>query len=398
MATPSELTFLRTIRDTDDPIAQNKPLEIGSKTWMMNPDQTQALGWMMGNGKTATPVYNHIFGHNEDGPFANWVQYTGSDETSSQAVDNLTIDNVLERCATGQILMNVRTKELIRLNANPDAADTTQGVTRNAGRGVATDYLLNGDRLLLLTPQMAEGFTMGKPQSGVSVYSSFSTGLVSYPVAATSTENNEKRYDGLTPFEVDLFKSWDRFNANLEAAMFFSSQVLDSSTYTQNYHTMSGIYDFIDTNVFDVSNTYLSRLDLLDILLQSSRYWKGDMAIICSRYMKAHISELGYSKFVSDQDSKVLGMNIEKINLGGKLYPLIEADFLGDDEELNGTFFICPKGHSQYHWLQENRSDDIAYNPVNRDEIHSDEGEISGEIGFEYWAEEDWGLVTGYQF
>lgn len=397
MATPSELTFLRTTRDTADPISQDKPLDIGAATFLHNPEKTQAFAWMMANGRPARKTYNHTFGHREKGPFSNWVQFSGADE-STQLTDGITIDNVQERCAEGQMLLNTRTLEVMRLTADPDAADTTQEVARNQGRGASTDLMKTGDALLLLTPQMYEGFTMGKPQSGVGVYKSFTTGIISAPVAATQTEDNEKYYDGTSPFERDLFDSWDRVNAQLEAAMFFMAQTTDSTTYAQNYHTMSGLYDFIQTNVFDVSNIYLSRLDFLDIVMAWEQWYHGPGAIICSSYMRAHITELAYNKMEMVQSAETLGMNIRQVELNGKMYPLLTASFLDTNEYLRGTVFFCPEGHFQYRWLEERENHDLHYNPVNRDEVHKNEGEIWGEIGYEFFAEEDWAMITGMQF
>jgi len=395
---PNAATFLRTVRDTADPIAQDKPLFIGDKVWMLEPDQNQALSWLMANGRPTEKVYNHTFGHLEDAPFPNWVEYTGADE-SSQAVTGLTIDNVYERCAEGQILMCARTKELMRLTADPVSADTTAAVARNFGRGVATDLLKKGDKLLLLTPQMYEGFTTGKGQSGVGVYKSFTTGIASWPVRTTYTEQVEKRYDGATPFERDLAKSWIRVKDQMENGALFAAQKEDSSSYTQNFHTFSGLYDFITTNVFSVNGT-LSRMDLLDILLEWGQFYKGNCAILCSAAWKAMVTEWAYGQMLYDQGAKALGMNIEQINLNGKFYNLIEVDKLSQDPDLMGIAFLCPAGKFQYHPLVDKDGivNDIHYSPISRDEVHQKEGEIWGEFGYEFYDEETWGLITGVEF
>jgi hypothetical protein len=395
---PSAATFFRTVRDTADPIAQDKPLMIGDKHWMLDPDANQGYSWLMANGLPAQPVYNHTFGHLEDAAFPNWVVYTGATETT-QAVTGLTIDNVYERCANGQVLMNARTKELMRLTADPASADTTSTVARCHGRGVATDYLVQGDRLLLLTPQMAEGFTTGKPISGVGVYKSFTTGIVSYPVSATYTEESEKYYTGLTPFERDLAKAWVQFNAQAGHSALFGGQVEHASTYGLNYHTVTGLYDFITTNVFSVDGT-LGRMDLLDILLEWSQFYRGKAAILCSAAFKAMVTEWAYGQMLYDQDAKTLGMNIENINLGGKIFSLIEVDMLSQDPELMGIAFLCPAGRFQFHPLNDKAgiTNTVHYHPIDRDEVHSKEGEITGEFGYEFFEEETWGLITGVDF
>jgi hypothetical protein len=396
---PNAATFLRTVRDTDDPIAQDKPLDIHDNYWMNNPNRTQALGWLMSSALPARECHNHIFGHLEKSPFSNWVEYTGVTETSSQATDDLTIDNVLERCAAGQLLMNTRTKEIMRLTADPDAADTTQGVVRNFGRGVATDYLQKGDKLMLILPQFEEGFTTGKGQSGVGVYKSFSTGIPSEPIQTTYTEQSEKYYAGSTPFEMDLDATWTRFNEQMENHVLWGAEKLDSSTYTQNMHTISGIYDFITTNTFTVDNT-LSRMDFIDILLVLDTFYHGSIGIICSKWFRVMVTEWAYGKMEYDQEAKSLGMDITTVQLNGRYYPLLEADCLSQDYELAGTVFLCPKGKIQHRPLRnvDGIVNDVHYNPISRDEVHSKEGEIWGEFGVEYFEEECWGYIDGIQF
>ncbi len=363
---------------------------------MNNPNQNQLLSWLMANGLPSEPTFNHTFGHTEDTPFADWVEYTGDDEVS-QGATGLTIDNVYERCAEGQVLFCTRTKELIRLTADPASADTTAAVDRCHGRGATTDYLKTGDHLLLLTPQMVEGFTTGKPQSGVDVYKSFTTGIVSYPVSATDTEVAERTYSGMTPFEKDLDKSWMRIKNQMESGLFFMGQKTDSSSYTQNYHTFSGIYDFVTTNVTNVSGT-MSRMDFFDLLLEWRIFYKGQGAIVCSSYFISLVNQWTDDKVVMDQDAKELGLDIRRINLNGHIYDLIEGDKLSQDPYLMGMIFLVPKGKFMYRPLKEKKDLDIAYNPISRDEVHSDEGEIYGQFGYEYFEEETWSIIEGLEF
>jgi hypothetical protein len=395
---PNAATFLRTVRDTADPIAQDKPLMIGDKVWMLEPDKNQLLSWLMANGKPTERTYNHTFGHLEDAAFPNWVEYTGADE-SVHAVTGLTIDNVYERCAEGQILMCARTKELMRLTADPASADTTAAVVRCFGRGLASDFLKKGDKLLLLTPQMYEGYTTAKGQSGVGVYKSFTTGIVNWPVRTTYTEQVEKRYDGATPFERDLAKTWIRAKDQMENTAIFGEAKADATTYAQNFHTCSGIYGFIDTNVFAVDGT-LSRMDLFDILLEWGQYYKGPAALGCSGAAISMFTEWAYGQMLYNQEAKTLGMNITQINLNGRIFDLIEIDKLSQDPDLMGLVFGLPTGRFQYRPLidKDGIVNDIHYAPIERDEVHQKEGEIAGEYGNEMFEEEAWMLITGIDF
>ena len=404
MSLPNAHTFFRTVRDTDDPISQEKPLDISDRFWMNNPRATQGIGWLMANALPSQKAKNHTFGHNEDVPFPNWVEHTGATETSSQLTTGLTIDNILERATLGTVLMNTRTKELIRLNAAPTGADTTGAVTRNHGRGVATNYNRKGDKFVMLLSTFEEGFTTGAAQSGTSVYKSFTTGITDEAIRATNTELSEDYYANSSPFERDLDKTWIRLNEKTEHNIFWGGQVTAAATYPvatpyQNYHTMSGLYDLLSTNVWNVSNT-ISRFDLIDILLEWRIFYKGEGAILTSSYMKELITEMAYGKMVMDQESKVLGMEIDIVQVGGHRYRLIELDHLSEDENLAGTMFLCPQDKMRYRPLQNKNgvNNDLHYTPIARDEVHSKEGEIWGEFGFEFFHEECWGVVEGITF
>lgn len=402
MSLPNAHTFFRTVRDTADPIAQEKPLDISDKFWMNNPRRTQGIGWLMANALPSQVAENHTFGHLEDVPFPNWVEYTGADETS-QAVTGLTIDNILERATIGTVLMNARTKELIRLNAVP-TPDTTGAVTRNHGRGVATDFLLQGDKLVCLLSTYEEGFTTGAAQSGTSVYKSFTTGITDEAIRSTFTEQSETYYAGSTPFERDLDKTWIRLNERIEHNVFWGSATSAAATYpvggtAQNYHTMSGLYDNITTNVWSIG-AFLTRFDLFDILASWRTFYKEEGAILCSQWAKMHITEMAYGQMSYDQSAKELGMEIDVVNLNGHRYRLIELDHLSEEEHLAGTMFLCPARKMRYRPLQNKGgiNNDLHYTPIARDEVHSKEGEIWGEFGFEFFHEECWGVIEDIQF
>lgn len=399
MALPNTgtIAYTREVRDTGDPISQSKPLFIGQNVWLNDPNENKLLSWVMRDAEKV-PVYNHIFGHLEDAPFPNWVIYdgdsTGVSETS-QDTDNLTITGVQKRCATGTRLVNARTKEVVRLDADPDAANTTQGVSRNFGRGTAADLMIKGDRLFILPAAMYEGYTVGKGMSNVENYVSFSTGSLSYPVKIADVEQAEKSRVG-SPFERALFKSWKQSKDQMEAAVLYSAEKISSSA-SGEMHTMTGINDFISTNVWTVNGT-LSRKDLWDILLEMRLFYKGDLLIACSSFFKAMITEWAMGKVEYNQDTATDGLAIENIKCPAGTFSLTDVDLLNQEQNLMGEVFFIPQGKTKYCPLIENLNLDIQYRPINEDEKHLVQGEISGEVGFEYHEEETWGHVTGIEF
>ena len=402
MALPNAITYTRTVRDTADPIAQDKPLHISTNVYLNDPNTNKALGWVMTHSES-TPVHNHTFGHLEDAPFTGWVQYSGATEVT-QAATGLTISGVFERCALGDRLFNPRSKEIFRLTADPASSDTTGAVARNFGRGATTDYLIKGDYLLKLTPAQEEGFTTGKGMTGVDVYKSFTTGIVSYPVKTTETENNERYYQRGTPFEKDLNKQWAALEDDMEADLFFGAQKEDSSTYTQNMHTTSGLYDFISTNVWTVDKT-LSRFDLWDILLEWKTLNKNKEGVImCSLYFKTMVTRWAFEKLTyfagpgDDKENGIDGLSIDRVVTDVGTFDIVAVDLLGAHPDMAGLVFLLPMDGIEYHWLEENENHDIQYNPQHRDEVHAKEGEIWGEFGWEFFEEEKFGLIKGLEF
>jgi len=93
-------------------------------------------------------------------------------------------------------------------------------------------------------------------------------------------------------------------------------------------------------------------------------------------------------------------MEIDTVNLNGHRYRLIELDHLSEEEHLAGTLFLCPARKMRYRPLQNKGgiNNDLHYTPIARDEVHSKEGEIWGEFGFEFFHEECWGVVEDIQF
>ena len=395
MALPNAVTYSREIRDSSDAISQEKPLVISDKIWLNDPNETQFLSWVL-QQDVIESTENHVFGHLEDAPFPMWVTYTGSTETSSQQTDNISIEGVMARCAAGSRLYNPATGEVMRLTLDPDSANETQTVARNFGRGVSTDYLTQGQPLMILTPAMYEGFTVGKGMTNARVFKAFCTGIIDYPVKITGTENAEKARGG-NPFEVALNKSWTLAKKQMEAELIFGAEEQDSSTYTYNMHATGGLYDFIQTNVWTV-DAVMTRFDLHDIIGEWRLFNKKAGAIICSGAFKDMVVEWAYGKVQYNQGTKVDGIDIQQVLIHGTHYDLIECDLFNQEPVLMGTVLLVPYGKYSYRPLIHYEDRDLAYLPINEDEKDQNQGHIKGEYGWEFFEEETFGMITGLEF
>lgn len=390
---PNAATFYRDTKDTADVISQEKPLKIGNRIWMYDPNKNKALAHVLRTGRTE-PTFNHIFGHLEDTPFANWVEYAGADETSSQAATGLVLTaGHGARVTLGSRIYWVRTKEITRLTVVM-STDTTGAVVRNFGRGTTTDYLLNGDKGLILPPAFEQGFTMGLGLSNARSYVAFATTEVSYPVQVTNIEEAERARGG-NPFEVALAKSWKQSKDQMEGELFFGAKVTDDSTYAHPISASQGLDNFISTNSYTANK--ISRMDLWDIIAE----WnipEGEGVILCSKHFKSMVTNWSMGKMVMDQEAHKDGMSISSIQTPHGAFPLVVVDLFNEDPYLAGTVFFVPNGHVDYAPLIENTNLDIGYNPVSRDEIHSKEGEIYGVYGWEMFEQEKFAKLSDLRF
>ncbi len=387
------MTYTMAVRDSADEISQGKPLAISDNIWMNDPNENQFLGWVLRQG-VKEPTFNHAYGHLEDAPFPNWVQYTGPDETDFTKVDNIVIANAMARLVLGSRTYNPRTGEIIRYNASPDAAAMTQGATRNFGTS-ASDWMNTGDFLLIIPPAHYEGFTMGSGMTNTKVYKSFTTGIISYPVIVTDTEFAERSRGG-NPFTRALGKAWKQSKDQMEGGLIFgASYNLTSGTFP--LRAPESILNYISTNVYALGGT-MTRQDLWDILAEWSLYNKKGGAIVCSKAVIHMITNWAFQKVVYNQETQKDGMTIQQIHTPDGMFDLVECDLLNQQEDLMGTILLVPTGKIKYRPLIGDINLDVKYRPVTQDEIHQKKGEIYGEYGWEFFEEETFGAVTGLQF
>lgn len=396
MALPNAMTYTKQVRDSSDAISQEKPLAISDQIWLNDPNENQFLSWVLRQG-VKEPTFNHLYGHLEDAPFPNWVTFAGSDEsnfTDAGNIDNVNITGALARLVLGARTYNPRTGEIIRYNANPDATNTTQGVTRNFGTS-ATDPMNNGDKLLILAPAHYEGFTMGLGMSNAMVYKSFRTGIISYPVTVTDTEFAEKARGG-NPFLRALNKAWKQSKDQMEAGLIFGASYNNTGGSTP-LRAPEGMLNYISTNVWTLNGT-ITRQDLWDMLAEWSMFNKKGGAIVCSKLFIHMVTGWAFDKTIYNQETQKDGLTIRQILTPDGLYDLVECDLFNQHEDLAGTILFVPTGKIKYRPLVGDINLDVAYRPVDREEVHVREGEIYGESGWEFFEEETFGYATGIEF
>ena len=397
MPFPKDITYTMNVRDTADftalSIDPGKPFELGDKIWANKPFEHQFLSYIMANG-TTKPTKNHLFGHQEKASFPNWVEYTGATETS-QGTSNLEFEDATLRLYSGHRLFNPDTEEIMRVTTIGSTAGQVTTTERNYGRGSAADYLTKGQRLLILPPNFAQGFTVGSGITGGKVYKQFSTSIVDWPVALTRTEASEVQVGG-DPFQEQLADQWEAATHQMESELMFGAAKTDN-TGSEPVHVTKGLMDWVQTNVW-VADGVLSRMDLFDILMEWDQIAKEGGVIACASQFIWMVSNMANNLVTVRQDESTLGMAISFLKTPKREIPMMEVEALSEHPTLWGWAFLVPKGHVDYRPLNGILDNDVRYEPIKRDEVMRQEGHITGEYGWEYFLEEKFGLIKGIEF
>jgi hypothetical protein len=392
--------MVRGVRDTADEVEQGKPLDISNRIWEANPNGQKALGRALQTGPKM-PVFQRVYGHLEKAPLANFVIYDGNDE-ASQATSALVFEaGAGERLAAGSRVFFPRSNQIMRFTADFTSTTLSAAVARNFGRGTTTSYLRKGDRGLILTPSMIEGFTTGEGLSSTKEYKSFGVTEISYPVEATYVEVAERSRAG-DPFTEAVRDAWVQAKEQMEAELLFGAKVTDDTTYTHPISASEGIDNYITTHRYYTNK--VSRMDFWDILLEWTKMNKDGGDIWCSPEFKSQVTEWAFEHhqivipITGQQGQGSYGMSVEEVLTPSGRFTLVDIDLLGMEEYLMGKVFLVPPGRIAYRPLIENLNLDIAYNPISRDEVHAKEGEIYGVYGWEFFQEELWACIDGLEF
>lgn len=392
---PGDVVWERGLHHSNIDIDASKPIEIGNKIWRNNPRQQQALAWVMRDGQTrVTP--RKVFGHLEDSPDANWVQYIGADE-SAQATTGLVIANGDGRISEGSRVWFPDIDEIIRFDADFASSTTSAGVSRNQGAGSSATSLLKKDMLgILLTPGQYEGFVTGEGNSNPKVQRTFRTGISNWVVEVSDTEEAEAHHGYGSQFLYDLDKKWMLMKEQMEADLFFGAEVVTTKN-NRPYQSPTGLIRFIQTNVFDFSllTHAPTRQDIWDVIAEWTMFNKNGGVIFCSKPFIHWITNLAFMKVIYDETVKADGLEIRQIKTPDGMFDLIEVDCLNAHPTLMGMAFFVPRGKIDYRPLQ---GLDITYRPIREDKKHSIWGEIYGQFGWHYHEEETFALVKGMRF
>jgi len=399
MPFPKDATYTFDVRDTGDFTALSidpaKPYELGPDLWRNKPHINVALSWAMSHGGT-DPTKNHLFGHFEKAPLANWVEYIGDDE-ASQATATVGIRDATLRLTNETRLFNPRTDEIIKVKTIGVVADQAATVIRHYGRGSATDYLKKGDLLLILPPGKVQGFTVGKGITGSKEFKQFATGIVDWPVSLTDTEASEFDVTG-DPFQIALDDAWMQAKHQLESELIFGGKTaLTDSGDTEPSHTSEGLLNHINTNVWIASHNFSWR-DFCDALMEWQTIAKTPGVLLTSKSFIYWLAAQKEGAVQVSQDDNGIGVNVQYVRTPDGDFPLLEVEAMNEHPLLAGYCIGVPDGHIKYRPLVGHENLEIAYRPINLESVMRKTGHIYGQAGWEFMLEESFMVVRGVRF
>lgn len=399
MPFPKDATYTFDVRDTGDFTALSidpaKPYELGPDLWRNKPHINTFLSWAMANGGTDS-TKNHLFGHFEKAPLPNWIEYLGPDE-SSQDTSSVAFRDATLRLTNGSRLFNPRTDEIIKVYTIGAVADTVTTLIRNYGRGTATDYLKKGDLLLILPPSMKQGFTVGKGITGSKEFKQFATGIVDWPIDLTDTEAAEFDTTG-DPFQMALDDAWMQAKHQLESELIFGGKktVTDSGD-TEPSHTSEGLLNHVDTNVWIASYNFSWR-DFCDALMEWQTIAKTPGVLATSKSFIYWLAAQKEGAVQVSQDDNGIGVNVQYVRTPDGDFPLMEVEAMNEHPLLAGYCIGVPQGHIKYRPLIGHENLEIAYHPINLDNVMRKTGHIYGQAGWEFMLEESFMVVRDVRF
>lgn len=399
MPFPKDATYTFDVRDTGDYTALSidpaKPYELGPDLWRNKPHINVALSWAMSNGGT-DPTKNHLFGHFEKAPLANWVEYIGADEAAMETATRLFRDATL-RLTNGTRLFNPRTDEIIKVKVIGTTADTVTTVIRQYGRGSATDYMKKGDLLLILPASKEQGFTVGAGVTGSKEFKQFATGIVDWPVDLTDTEAAEFDVTG-DPFQIALDDAWMQAKHQLESELIFGGKVTTTDTGdTEPSHTSEGLLNNITTNVW-LAGTNFSWRDFMDALMEWQTIAKTPGVLMTSKSFIYWLAAQKEGTVQTSQDDRGIGVTVQYVKTPDGDFPLLEVEAMNEHPLLAGYCIGVPDGHIKYRPLIGHENLEIAYKPINLDNVMRKTGHIYGQAGWEFMLEESFMVVRGVRF
>lgn len=388
--------------DTEDKITNDQIVNLSKDIAFFGMKRLPLLRYIM-DGITVEATVQETFGHLEDSPNPEFVEYTGSTETVQASP--ITIGN-FNRLTAGAVIHWIRIKRNTRVSATPSTSAVAIAGALNLNFGSAgTPLLANGDKGILIPRHVEQGSTIGDFVTFGRIQHDFQTSIVEEPVILTGTEGAQRLRNDQGRFLYELRKSSDAFNRKLQAGLLYMYGLVPTAGTSHPIHASVGIDDWTTVHRF-VYNRRISRFDVDDIIERLAR--ENDIedhpvALLCSMKFKSMVSGWAHSHLqFSERENILFGTHVTRILTGaGFIVDLLPMNFFDKDPILQGRFYILNRRNMKYRPLIDVRDRDIRYYPnktYDPGNVDLEGGRIFGEFGLDFANKEGWACGEGVVF
>ena len=383
------------------------PLDLGDKIWSYWKDRAPTVSAVM--KVNSRPVISPVFYHFEQQPMPQYATCTAAAAaaTTPTLAQSLTFANdMYKRMLAQQLWVNLRSWEVIRIEATPTTSTVT--VTRSWGArpGAAVNA---GDRWRMIGYAGAEN--EGAPDSHTTLAEKETFRIQDFRTAIEmSTRMRAARFQ----IEPDMLakersmKMWEH-KQMLTSSYFWGTQMSMAASSlasaTGDRTSCTGLIDWANVNTINCAGG-LSWGDLNSHIAVDLVPWipSGTLVMITSAAVKSIISNWGLEKVQLTNDVKSWGIDIDTlVTIGGKRIAIIEEEMFNESPEMQGMAFIGSLGLSSWRGFDQElpydgqvkleRATRLIPN-IKRDNnptTYKEELFTSG--GWEFWARRAWSVM-----
>lgn len=291
-----------------------------------------------------------------------------------------------------------RTKEIALITAE-SAGTLTCSATRGEG-GTTAAAVVAGDEAYILPSAFEEDGTAPNARMALEVLKTFYTQIMRDVCQVTKTAAATKMYHGNDRLWQQKIKLIEH-KIKLEMLALFGgtgSSVDDDSDGSYIRHSV-GATGHVNTNKVVMSGNF-TRPEFHKIMRQVQKYHYGDHAIFASSLALDIMNGWGYGNYQVSAEEKMFGLDFQRFRTPGgiahaTMHRLLEGDVLG------GWALIVPMPIKSFMKMRplihagENRDTRLMTNIKTDDDPDYYKDQIKTELGFEFWEEKKWALVTG---
>lgn len=291
-----------------------------------------------------------------------------------------------------------RTKEIALITAE-SGGTLTCSATRGEG-GTTAAAVVAGDEAYILPSAFEEDGTAPLARMALETLKTFYTQIMRDVCKVTKTAAATKMYHGNDRLWQQKIKMIEH-KIKLEMLALFGgtgSSVDDDSDGAYIRHSV-GATGHVQTNKIVMSGNF-TRPEFHKIMRQVQKYHYGDHMVFGSPLALDIMNGWGYGNYQVGADEEMFGLNFQRFRTpGGIAHAIMHRLFDGD--VLGGWMLIVPMPVKSFMKMRplihagENRDTRLMTNIEKDNDPDYYKDQIKTELGFEFWEEKKWGLITG---